>query len=157
MPGTRDDSEIAFVTVHAEVLRRFVVGVQTSDWDDLHTCPYDGIAIEGFLQPKLLQSHFTTALNLTLVLAAFFLFDLDGTLRTAVLELDLRAYRPSMTEVIAHVNHHVRQIKLAVMIVGKPLGVLAITKIVVGVETMFGGNLTVTADSKTSCFTNFWG
>ena len=77
MPGRRDDGELAFVTIDTEILGRFVVRIQSSDRDDLHTGADDRIAVERFLQPELLKCHFTSAFDLGFVLTAFFFLYLD--------------------------------------------------------------------------------
>ena len=100
MPGGGDNGEFAFVTIDAEVLGRFMVRVQASDRNNLHTRTKDSKAVELFLQPELLEAHFTATFYLAFVLTAFFLLNLDGALRAAVLELDLRAYAPTVAEVV---------------------------------------------------------
>ena len=148
MPSGRNDGEISFVTIDAEILCRFVVCVQTSDGNDLHTCADDGIAVEGFLEPELLECHFSSALDLAFVLTAFFFLNLDSALCSAVLKLDLRADGPAFAEIIAHIDHDVREIELAVVVAGKTRGILSITEVVVGIETMLGGHFAIATDDK---------
>ena len=125
-----------------------MVRVQRSYRDDLHTGADDGIAVEGFLQPELLQRHFAAALYLALVFAALFFLYLDGAFRSAVLELYLRAHAPAFAEVIAQIDDHVRQVELAVMVIGVFLGVLAVTKVVIAEPAVLGGHFAVPADDK---------
>ena len=125
-----------------------MVRVQPAYGYNLHSRAQYGIAVELLLQPELLQRHFAAAFNLALVLTAFFFLYLNGTLRAAVLKLYLRAHAPAVTEVVAHVNHHVRQVELTVMVTRVLLGILAVTQVVVRVETVFGCHLAVTAYSE---------
>ena len=150
MPGTRDNRELAFVTIDTEILGWLVVRVQSANRDYLHTRADDCITVEGFLQPELHQRHFAAALYLALVLATFFFFNLDSTLRAAVLELYLRAYAPAFAEVITQIDDHVRQVELAEMVIGVFLGVLAVTQVVIAVPAMLGGHFSVSTDSKPS-------
>ena len=152
MPGRRDNGEIALVTIYAEILGRFVVCVQSSDRNDLHTGADDRIAVEGFLEPELLQRHLTAALNLGFILTAFLLLNLDRRLGAAVLKLNLRTDGPAFPEIVTHIDDYVGQVKLAVMVPGVLLGVLTVTEIVIGKETVLGSHLTVAADSETAGF-----
>ena len=65
-------------------------------------------------------------------------------------ELNLRSYTPAFAEIVTHINHHMRQVELAVMVIGVFLRILAVAEIVIGVEAMFGCHLAVSADGKPS-------
>ena len=67
-----------------------------------------------------------------------------------MLELNLRAHAPAFAEIVTHINHHVRQVELAVVVIGVLLRILAVPEVIIGVETMFGCHLAVSADGKPS-------
>ena len=54
MPGARDDCELAFVAIDAEILGGFMVCIQSANGNDLHAGADDCITVECFLQPELL-------------------------------------------------------------------------------------------------------
>ena len=150
VPRARHNSELTFVAVHAEILGRFVVCVECADRNDLHSRTEDGIAVKLLLQPELLQRYFAAAFNLRFVLSAFFLFNLDGAFRAAVLELNLRADAPALAEIVAQINDHVRQVELTKMVIGIFLGVLAIPQVAIAEKTMFRSHFSIAAYPKTS-------
>ena len=127
-----------------------MVGIQSAYRNDLHTCADDGIAVELLLQPELLKCHFTAAFHFLLVLSTLFFFDLDGRFGSAVLKFNLGSYAPAMTEVITHINDHMRQVKLAIVVICILLGILTVPKITIAEKAMFGGYLTVSTDDETS-------
>ena len=63
-------------------------------------------------------------------------------------ELDLRADGPTVSEVITQIDDDVRQVELAVVVVGIFLGVFTVTEVVIGEETVLGGHFTVAADRE---------
>ena len=54
MPGARDDCELAFVAIDAEILVGFMVCIQSANGNDLHAGAEDSIPVERFLQPEML-------------------------------------------------------------------------------------------------------
>ena len=66
------------------------------------------------LNPELLQGHLAALFHFSLIFAALVGIHLNGTLRSAVLELNLHAHAPAVTEVIAHVQCDVGQVEASV-------------------------------------------
>ena len=148
MPGRGNNREFPFVSIDAEILRRFVVCVQPAYGNNLHARTQNRISVKLLLQPELLQGHFTAAFHFCFVLTAFLFLYLYRTLGTAVFKLNLCAHAPAVTEIVTHIDDHVRQVKLPVMVVLKFVGVLAVTQVVIAVPAMLGCHLSVSAYGK---------
>ena len=74
--------------------------VQTYGYDDVPGTKI-GPAGKRLLQPKLLQLYLTALLGFLFPFATFLVFFLVGDARASVLELNLGAEGPALTEVVA--------------------------------------------------------
>ena len=145
MPCTGNNCTFALGTVHAKKFRRQVMLVGHPHGHNDVSQAQIGLRAKRFLHPELLQCHLAAALHFALVFSALLALDLIGTFRAAVFKLDFRAHRPSAAEIIAHVEHHVGEVKTAVALgirLGRSIGVAQVT---VAVEVPAHHRLAVTA------------
>ena len=132
MPGVGQYGGLAFGTVAGEEVEGFVVGIGVAHGhDDLARPDVEASLCEGFVHPELFQGHLTAFFRFCLVFSRLFGLYLYGRLVAAVFELNLRAHGPSVAEVVAHAEGHVRQVKASVALV-----VLVTLGGVVAVETL---------------------
>ena len=93
---------------------------------------------ERFLKPELLQSHLTPTLYLSLILATLIILHFHGGLHPAMLKFYLRTHAPAFAEIIAEIDHYMRQIHAAMMLTGKILWIFisvpCVRKKIVGIS-----------------------
>ena len=132
VPSVWQDGCFAFGTIAGEELIRLVVGIGITDRHDDFSCLNVELpAPKGFVYPKLLDVHLSTFLYFCFVFASLFCLNLNGRTRAAMLELNLAAHRPALTEVIADVQANVGQVETSVAFV-----VLVVLRHLVAIEAL---------------------
>ena len=69
---------------------------------------------ERFLNPELLESDLTAALDFRFILTSLFRLDLDRAFSASMLEFDLSSERPAFSEIIAEPYHEMRYVDASV-------------------------------------------
>ena len=118
MPSIGHDGGLALRTIDGKELIRLVVSVGiTYGYDDLAGFDIKLTASERLVDPELLDVHFAAFLYLGLVFASLLgLYFHSGTIAT-VFKLNLRTQGPSFTEIVAQIQHHVRQVETSMTFV----------------------------------------
>ena len=148
VPGARKDSVLSFHPVGREELGRKMVTIRQSHRDDYHSCPDLERVTESLLEPELLQSDLASALDLALIFPCLVSLELDRAFGASVLELDLRAERPSFSEVVPKIDDEVRNVEPSVTLVVLILFRMVIPLPSVAIEVAGHHRLTVTTDCK---------
>ena len=148
VPSARKDSVLPFHPIGREELGRKMVAVCQSHWDDYHSRPDLERVAESLLEPELLQGYLASTLDLALIFTGLVSLQLDRAFGASVLELDLRAERPSFSEVVPKIDDKMRDVEPSVTLV-----VLVLFRMVVplpGIAVEVAGHhcLAVTADCK---------
>ena len=107
-----------------------------------------GIAAERLLNPELLQLYFAAFLRFLFPFAAFLVLFFIGDAGATVLELYLRAHRPALAEVVAHVDYYVRNVELSVRGVVLVLFGLRVAAHVVAVEVAAESHLAIATHAQ---------
>ncbi len=145
MPCTRQNGVLSLRTVDREEVKRFVIGVGQSERHDDMTGTDVGKAAERLLKPELLKFDFTALFSLKFVFDSLFCLVLNGLSGTSVLKFYLRSHGPSLAEIVAHIDHSVRNVETSVVgcvLVNARLGVAFAA---VGIEIARHGDFTITA------------
>ena len=105
---------------------------------------------EGFLDPELLEFDLAALLDLSLPLARFGIFLLDGGAGPGVFEFYLGLHGPALSEIVAQIDHGVRNVKATVAAVIPVIGRMGIAVDVVTVEITAHSHFPVATDSEST-------
>ena len=117
VPCAREHSVLPLHPVGSEELGRKVVTVRQPHRNDDHSSSDLESVTECLLEPELLQSHLASTLDLTLIFTSLIRLQFHSAFSASVLELDLRAERPPLSEIIAKVDDKVRNVEPPVALV----------------------------------------
>ena len=102
------------------------------------------------MQPELFQGHLASTFGLSLIFPGLFFLNLYCSLGPTMLEFDFCAHGPSMSEIVTHIDHHVRQVELSdTFIVLVEVGI-GVTLVIVAVEHTAHHSLAIASHSETA-------
>ena len=113
MPLRWQDGVLALRTVDGEIVQRLMVGIVQAYGHDNMTELQVGSLRKALVDPQLLEFHLTAFLLFIFPFSSLVGLVLNGRARTRMLEFNLRAQRPALSEIIAHVDHGMRDVELA--------------------------------------------
>ena len=150
VPRGREDGVLPFRPVDREEIQGLVGVVESADRH--HEVPQADIQLRGetLLDPELLELDLAALLDLGLPLARLGELLLHGGARAGVLELDLGLHGPALAEVVAEVDHRVRDVETPVgrvvaVVVGMGIAIDVVTEEIAG-----QGDLAVSAYGQPS-------
>ena len=128
VPRARQNLTLALGPVNREKLDRQMVLIHSAYRHHHFARAHIQPAPETLLQPELFKRNLAAALNFGLVLARLVGVNLNRRLGSAVLKLNFGAHCPAAPEVVANIQHHVRQVHLSVafvvlVLLGKPIAI----------------------------------
>ena len=102
------------------------------------------------MQPELFQGHLASTFGLSLIFPSLFFFNLYGSLCPTMLEFDFRAHGPTMSEIVTHIDHYVRQVELPETVIVLVEVGIGVTLVIVAVEHSAHNSLAIAAHSETA-------